>query len=279
MSLRRRIERQVHGLDEIKDIMTAMRNLSVIETRKLARVLETQRRVVGSVRAAAADFGRSYPELLRAREARRADVWLVVGAERGFCGDFNETLLRALPEAVMHAAAPALLVAGSKLAARLPRDVRVIERLPGAAALEDVPGVLLAVMQALERWQAARAPGAALRLTVLHHAEAGRAEASRLDPFAASPAAPPAGDPPMLYLAPERFFVRLLDHFVFAALYDIFYRSLAAENERRIQHMDYAVRRIEQKTARLTRRLRGLRQEEITEEIEVILLSAEATGA
>lgn len=47
------------------------------------------------------------------------------------------------------------------------------------------------------------------------------------------------------------------------------------ENQRRVQHMDYAVRRIEQKSEALLQRCNGLRQEEITEEIEVIMLNVE----
>jgi F-type H+-transporting ATPase subunit gamma len=49
-----------------------------------------------------------------------------------------------------------------------------------------------------------------------------------------------------------------------------------AENQRRMQHMDAAVRRLELTCADLLRRRNILRQEEITEEIEVIMLSVEA---
>ena len=59
-------------------------------------------------------------------------------------------------------------------------------------------------------------------------------------------------------------------------MHELFYGSLMAENTRRLQHMDNAVRRIEQESEELLLKRNMLRQEEITEEIEVIMLSAEA---
>ena len=49
-----------------------------------------------------------------------------------------------------------------------------------------------------------------------------------------------------------------------------------AENQRRMQHMDHAMRSIEQDSAELRQKRNMLRQEEIIEEIEVIMLSLEA---
>jgi F-type H+-transporting ATPase subunit gamma len=61
-------------------------------------------------------------------------------------------------------------------------------------------------------------------------------------------------------------------------LHEIFYASLMAENQRRMQHLEGAIHRLHEKTDGFARRCRALRQEEITEEIEVILLSVEGTG-
>jgi F-type H+-transporting ATPase subunit gamma len=58
----------------------------------------------------------------------------------------------------------------------------------------------------------------------------------------------------------------------------LLYSSLMAENQRRIQHMDAAVRRLERTSTELLQKRNVLRQEEITEEIEVIMLSVEALG-
>jgi F-type H+-transporting ATPase subunit gamma len=68
----------------------------------------------------------------------------------------------------------------------------------------------------------------------------------------------------------------LAEQYLFAALHELLYSSLMAENQRRMQHIDSAVRRLERTSAELWQKRNILRQEEITEEIEVIMLSVEA---
>jgi F-type H+-transporting ATPase subunit gamma len=70
----------------------------------------------------------------------------------------------------------------------------------------------------------------------------------------------------------------LLDQYLFAVLHEIFYTSLMAENRSRFQHMDQALQRLEKETDGLKRKYHVLRQEEITQEIAVIMLSAEVVG-
>ena len=64
-------------------------------------------------------------------------------------------------------------------------------------------------------------------------------------------------------------------HYLFAVLHEIFYISLMAENQRRLQHLEGAVKHLDDETVNLRRKSQIYRQEEITEEIEVILLNAE----
>jgi len=56
----------------------------------------------------------------------------------------------------------------------------------------------------------------------------------------------------------------------------LLYGSLLPENQRRMQHMDSAVRRLDRTSEELVLRRNVLRQEEITEEIEIIVLSVAA---
>jgi F-type H+-transporting ATPase subunit gamma len=85
--------------------------------------------------------------------------------------------------------------------------------------------------------------------------------------------------PPRLNLRPVQRLPKLVDHYLTAVLHEVLYSSLLAENQRRLLHMDGAMRRIENDLAQLKTRYNALRQEEIIEEIEVILLSAEAVAA
>ena len=83
------------------------------------------------------------------------------------------------------------------------------------------------------------------------------------------------GNPPVLNLEPSDFFSDLTDHYLFAVLHEIFYISLMAENQRRLQHLEGAVKHLDDETVNLRRKSQIYRQEEITEEIEVILLNSE----
>lgn len=83
------------------------------------------------------------------------------------------------------------------------------------------------------------------------------------------------GGPPVLNLAKEGFFPELIDHYLLAVLHEIFYLSLMAENQKRQQHLDGAVQHLDGEIINMRRKSQIYRQEEITEEIEVILLNSE----
>jgi F-type H+-transporting ATPase subunit gamma len=276
MTQRRDLERQHVAFGEILNIMNAMKNLALFETRKLARFLATQRRVVESLKATAADF-RFFHSGLFKPPAYRGTAYVLIGSERGFCGDYNDALLRALGGRLAHenGGEVVLLPVGYRLTARMADDPRVAERLDGPGVVEEIEAVLIRLVETLNVLQHERGP---LRTVVLHHrAEDEEVTATALDPFELTiPNAPRFAVPPRLYLAPQAFLAGLLEQYLFAGLYELFYNALMAENERRIRHMDGAIRRLEDESARLKLRYNMLRQEEITEEIEIIMLSAES---
>jgi F-type H+-transporting ATPase subunit gamma len=170
-----------------------------------------------------------------------------------------------------------LVLIGSKLAAKLGEDSRVAASLSGASVVEEVDSVLVKLMETLTALTtgAARAP---LRLRVIHHdAVEQSVRVSELRPFKkANSATVRFAHAPMLYLKPQSFLNGLAEQYLFAALHELLYSSLMAENQRRMEHMDAAVRRLEHTSAELLVKRNVLRQEEITEEIEVIMLSVEA---
>jgi F-type H+-transporting ATPase subunit gamma len=277
VSKRREIERQVHSLNDIREIMNAMKNLSLMESHRLSRFIETQRRVVTTTESAADDFLNFWPQGLP-KEDEYYDLYLLVGAERGFCGDFNESLVRALDRELRSVQDGTVIVIGGKLAAKLTGDRRIGTFLDGASVVEEVEQVLVKLTDTLSTMKATRAGVRPLRLTVLHHAsEAEGVTLSVLRPFKK-----PRSNKtrfayaPVLNLDPPSFLRGLVEMYLFAALQELLYGSLLAENQRRMQHMDSAVRRLERTSEELVLRRNVLRQEEITEEIEIIMLSVGA---
>ena len=76
-----------------------MKNMALIETRKFIRFMAHQQRLVDSLGAATADFLHFFPTDGPTHDPDRSGpghILILIGSERGFCGDFNETIAAAL---------------------------------------------------------------------------------------------------------------------------------------------------------------------------------------
>jgi F-type H+-transporting ATPase subunit gamma len=276
MPSRRKLEEHRRSIEEIRDIMNSMKTLAYMETRKLDHLLDTQHAVVNSIEVVAADFISAYPDAIPVVQAVQ-EVYLVIGSERGFCGDFNELLLRRLEQIQQDKQSEdfAILIAtGQKLHAALRADSPVAARLNGASVAEEVEAVLTHVVDTLAALQTQYG---ALTVTALYHAADDDTLVTQrlLPPFQDYlDSAPGFSHLPVLNLTPTDFLIELSDHYLFTALHEIFYVSLMAENRRRVQHLEGAVQHLEEESDALRHQSNARRQEEIIEEIEVILLSA-----
>ncbi|MDP1996347.1 MAG: FoF1 ATP synthase subunit gamma [Gallionella sp.] len=274
MSKRREVKERLATLDEIDGIMVAMKNLAFLEMRRLETFLATQRRAVTSIEAAAQDFLGFYPETA-AHPGGTRQLLLVVGSERGFCGDFNETLLEPLDGATQQEDALAVAV-GRRLETKLQGDKRIAAFVEGPGVAEEVQAALVRLTGVLGELQQQR-PEEAWRISALYHdGESGAVRLRQLLPLTASETGQAYSHPPLLNLEPTQFLSQLTDQYLYAALHEVFYASLMAENRKRLEHMENAIRRLEKDEAKLRMRYNALRQEEIIEEIEIIMLSAEA---
>ena len=272
MSRRAQIEQRLERLGEIGEILSAMKNLALIETRKQARFMAHQHRLVESITAAATDFLRFHSRFGHVGPDGQGagHILILIGSERGFCGDFNETVLATLERLSLPEAS--LMVVGRRLVARIEDHPRLVDALPGANIAEEVPPLLDRLLDSLNR----RVGDWSLQgLSALTHEADGGVVLHRLLPLPA-PLPSGQGTPPLLNEAPERFVRHLVGHYLAAQLPALFYGSLMAENRRRLEHMNSALSRIDNKVEDLVRRRNALRQEEITEQIEVILLSVDA---
>ncbi len=201
-----------------------------------------------------------------------ARVALLIGSERGFCGDFNETLLAELAPTEQDE----IIAVGRKLGQRLENCPCKAIPLGGPNVAEDIPETLNRLIPVIAEIQRRHAR---FELTVLHHHWETNAVLRRqlLPPFRQGRKNRKEHRcPPVLNLRPEMFLLELVDHYLFGVLHEIFYTSLMAENRQRLQHMEGAVQHLDERCERLRRKAQTFRREEITEEIEVILLTAES---
>jgi F-type H+-transporting ATPase subunit gamma len=272
MSRRHALEAKLGAYAEVRAILSAMKNVALMELRKLGGQLEQQRRAMATIERAAGDFLRFY--VAPGAAAQGPAVCIAIGSERGFCGEFNEALAEAA-----RARSDRLLVVGTRLADRLGEPLAA-DALPGASVVEELPAVLERVAAWLERAQR-EAASAPLQVSALYEDPDSAIPEARIIAPLPRPDRPPRerGVAPRLTLAPARFFAALAEQALLMSLQGAFSLSLIAENRRRLEHMDGALHRLDETTAGLARRVNAYRQEEITQEIEVIMLSAEALAA
>lgn len=276
MAGRRELERRLVALGDISAILGVMKNLALTESARLSRLLASQRGLVESLEAIAADFLAFHPPPppLPDDELR---VLLVVGSQRGFCGDFNDRLVASLAaRGGAGGAGGRIMAVGGKLAERVAADIR----LDGPHALEEIGPVIQGVMDSLTELLSHADSRRRLRVMALHHDPDSDGTVLRpLAPLDGQPRRPPAPRfPPLLNLAPPTFYSLLAEQHLLAAMIELFHRSLMAENRFRLNHIEGASQRMERRVTKLKRKRNLARQEEIIEEIEAILAGAEMGG-
>ncbi len=274
MTRRRDIDRQRRSLGEIRGIMNSMKTLAYMETHKLSGLLAAQHRVIEFIESAAVDCLHFHPQLLPLSKGVR-NAYIVIGSERGFCGDFNHRIETSLSEILQQESAevPKLIALGHKLHPLVAEQVPDTHLLNGASVQEEIPPLLDQLSDLLEGlFQSQRLDSL---LCLFHDSDGSIVTRSLLPPFRNLEHSVSSGTTaPLLNESPHRFFAGLVQHYLFAMLHWVLYASLMAENHARVSHLDGAVRHLDNQTLQLNHRYNVLRQEEIIEEIEVILLNA-----
>lgn len=261
-----------HKLGEIRNIMNSMKTLAIMETHKLERIIETQTMMMASIENIAADFLHFNPQILPEVDST-SNIILLIGSERGFCGDFNEKLVTQLQQSFPNSAQSdtTVLAVGHKLHSLMDEKNHNSIYIEGASVVEEIYNVVDSLSEIFATHQILSA------LYVIYHD-------SQLDELIIERLLPPfrkthlrkinETNPPILNLPPQDFLLDLIEHYLFNSLHRILYVSLMVENQRRIHHLESATHHLDEKADELKHKINALRQEEIIEEIEVILLSS-----
>lgn len=192
-------------------------------------------------------------------------VLLVLGSERGFCGGFNEQLVRAL--ANDQDAYDDLLLMGGRLVVKLGEGNNGAS-FPGPTSVDEILPRIQEVMDHLAQLSDF------FTLHVLSHGEHA-VEKKQLLPCTDIPDIAPVVhvDIPCKH---GPLFEELRWQCVYQELFRAMLMSLQRENRMRLQQMEGAREHLETLINQLHLRLNTLRQQEIVEEIEMILVGQDA---
>lgn len=262
---------RMRALQDIEGIMNAMKNLSLVEITKISRFYPTQQELFQSVEFALADFQRFYGAPHVPAAPGRGSLYVLIGSERGFCGGFNEAIQKHLQAETIAGSDTKLILIGRKMALRFSEDARVVESMNGPSTIEEIPAVISQLAKTLARF-----PEYLWKIIHTSYKNEGlQVEITCPFEFSQRKSIPDFQFAPLLNLSPSELRPQLFEQYLFALFYGLFYLSFMAENHERLRHMDGALNKLQEEEQRLRQVSNSLRQEAITEELEVIMLSVD----
>ncbi len=254
------LRRRAVLLDELRQIMAAMRNMSVTALQRLGKSAEVEQEAKWLVLQALADIDTVLPSL------SGAEVCLVIGSERGFCGGFNDHLAEYMKTYLEQHHSARCYVAGARLLPLLVTDS--ITSVTGCADMEEAA-------DAVADWLSALLPDAEalVPITVIYQDETG-VSAHNLLPL---PALPPAsrGIQPWRYLSDPVLKAGLISEWLRLALLSALTQSLTLEHRWRLNQMQQADRYLEETGETLRSTMQRQRQNQITVELENLMSALE----
>ena len=266
------VEGRIGTVNQLEAVITAMGGSAA------ARSGEARSRLDG-IRAYAAAIGAAIGQALalapesepqpRRNEHKEGHVVVVLCAEQGFAGTFNERVLDAAEDYLKSGSAELLVVGNRGAMVAAERGLAFGWSAAMVAHAEEVPMLASRITDAL---YSRLEKGQATRVSVVHAAPAPSATIEIVErallPFDfARFKVPPRAIPPITTLPPEQLLAELAEEYVYAQLCEEVMLSFAAENEARMRAMIAARSNVSRKLDELVASFRRLRQEEITGEI------------
>lgn len=264
MSQRQDIEAKLALYDELNGILGAMRSFALAELKRIGKRETAQQQVMDTLALALRDLSAFLPAAAVSRltaKTRLNDIWVLLGSTRGFCGSFNEDVIRVWREQA-RPGNPAILV-GERLRSVLGGDPVCIA---GAESGLDASAAIDRILDAV----------AGLRLddpaefgVIVCIRDDHAARCQRLWPLL-SCIPESAGYPPVTLVPPTEVAAGVAEHYLYHSLLALLLCSIRVENHMRLMQMENALRHLDEGYEDLQRRRNRLRQEEIVQEIELM---------
>jgi F-type H+-transporting ATPase subunit gamma len=275
------ITTQIRSLAELREIIVAIRAMAAVQMQQAQNSLAAVRNYIDLIHSALADASALLPEDQDEPPAPAVSqpAMVVFVAEHGFCGGFNEPLIKASADAVQAKSNLYVIFVGNRGAQRaLEHGVQPNLALPMATHSRGVSAAARRVAAAIYRLFLAQNITSA---EALHMRATNGREMSlqrvKLLPLEAMPATQRQNRmPPLVNMQPTRLRDELVAEYMFAKLEAITIESFASENAARFRTMVAAHGNIDRKSTELNQLARRMRQEAVTAEMLEIIGGAEA---
>jgi F-type H+-transporting ATPase subunit gamma len=272
------IQSHIASMDELLDIVGAMRSLAGMRVQESQHALPGIRSYADSMAAAIGSALLLMPQPVQIDRFERGHRALILCmAEHGFVGGFNERMLEAARPTLKPT--DLLFVLGSRGAAlAFEHGRKVAWTQPMATRLAGAPDAVNRLINELYR---RIAHGNVGRVEVMfgryRQGAPSSIERRLLLPLDTTTlAAAKARQAPLHNLAPRPLLEKLMAEYVFALLTEAAVESIASENAARFAAMESAHENVGKKLAGLQENARQARQTEITAELLDLMTGAEA---
>ena len=282
MAQEREIATRIASLDELLNIVSAIRALAASQMQQALRSLEAIGRYSETIHQAVADAATLLPaDGTTASQAQGSKLGLIAFfAEHGMCGGFNEHPLRAVESALAENQHSLVLIVVGSRGGQICRErgLKPDLVLPMATHCAGVTEATRRIATEVYRMFSA---GHVSGLEVVHgqhtHGSLSGIQRRRLLPLqTAAIEKRTLTTPPLINLSPRHLFDEIVGEYVFAALENAAMQSFFSENSTRFRTMESAHQNITNKSTDLTKLARRLRQEAVTTEILDLISGAEA---
>ena len=283
MAQERDIATRIRSLDELAEIVTAIRAIAASQMQQAVRSSEAIGRYSELIRKALSDAASLLPSGERIAPTAGKRGLVLFGAEHGLCGAFNQQLVRAVQHDFQEESEkPLLIVVGSR-AVRLCAEhgLQPDVALPMATHYAGVTGTAHRVAVDLYRMLSERRV-ARLELIYLTHSggQVLRVQRQRLLPLDLPSGGTRSSQfPPIINVHPRQLVDGMISEYLFAALENAAMQSFFSENSARFRTMEAAHQNIQKKSTELTSLARRMRQEAVTNEILDLISGAEALSS
>lgn len=284
------LKRKINSAEELGSIVRTMKVMASVSIRQFEEAVESLGEYFRTVELGlrivlSRSFQEVEPMLMKGEERRPG--WIVFGAGQGLCGSFDEVIADYVEDfrGKREGEAPLLYVLGDRLADHLEqRGFRIdgIYDLPGTVG--GINDTVTDLLVGIDRWQSEPAVESIL---LFHNKPAGKIRYAprqqHLLPldrhwlYRITEQTWPTNNIPQFGMDPVRLFSSLIRQYLFVSLYRAAAESLAAEYSSRLNAMQAAEQKIDERLRELENRYREVRQTTITEELLDIMSGYETS--